>query len=148
MAPGPLLACVVEQSLSDVLPGRFWPVEADGIGLLDLDGPGTPARDTLRICWEISDSRSRRAEGRPSSVPASASGSSMTACQYSGGISSPGPGVRIGTAFSRTATAAAASFSICFGVGMRQLAGRSVMAAIRTYQEHRSRVRPWSKSEK
>jgi hypothetical protein len=54
---------------------------------------------------------------------AGAEASSRTACQYSGGISSPGPGV--GT-FPRTAVAFA-RFSNCFEVGVRQLAGRSVI---------------------
>jgi hypothetical protein len=59
----------------------------------------------------------------------SAAASSRTARQYSDGISSPGPGVRTGGTFSPT-PALAASFSICFGVGMRQLAGRSVIPRI------------------
>jgi hypothetical protein len=72
-------------------------------------------------------------------VPRSVSASSNTACQYSGGISSPGPGVREGGKFLPTA-AAAASFSICFGVGMRQLAGRSVMGELE-HIKNKCRVR-------
>src|SRR5450631_1294679 len=37
MAARPLLAGVVQQAPTDVLPDRRRPVEADGIGLLDLD---------------------------------------------------------------------------------------------------------------
>lgn len=53
------------------------------------------------------------------------SGSLRTASQYSGGIGSPSPGEGILLGALPTA---AAIFSICFGVGMRQFAGRSVMA--------------------
>ncbi len=42
---------------------------------------------------------------------------------------SPGPGVRTGGTFLPT-PALAASFSICFWVGMRQLAGRSVISRV------------------
>jgi hypothetical protein len=45
---------------------------------------------------------------------------------HSGGISWPGPGVRASGTFPRTA-GSFASFSIRFGVGMRPLAGRSVI---------------------
>ena len=51
--------------------------------------------------------------------------SARTACQYSGGISSAGPTGRVAQACQ--STAAAANFSICLGVGMRQLAGRLVI---------------------
>jgi hypothetical protein len=64
---------------------------------------------------------------------------SNTACQYSGGISSPGPGVRVGGTFPRAA-AVAASCSICFRVGMRQLAGRSVMSRLE-HNKNKCRVR-------
>jgi hypothetical protein len=84
---------------------------------------------TRSRCRWMSASRCGRIEGPVGLDPVSARGSSRTACQYSGGISSPGPGVRPGGTFPRTA-AACASFSICFGVGMRQLAGRSVIPRI------------------
>jgi hypothetical protein len=44
MAPGALLARVVEQTLSDILPDRLRPVETNGVSLLNLDDAGaTPA---------------------------------------------------------------------------------------------------------
>ena len=55
---------------------------------------------------------------------ASVEASFRTACQYSDGISSAGPGVGVAGTF---LPATAAIFAICLGVGMRQLAGRSVM---------------------
>jgi hypothetical protein len=60
----------------------------------------------------------------------------MTARQYSAGISSLGPGVCTGGTFLPTA-AALASLSICFGVGMRQLAGRSVIPQIEHIENKR-----------
>jgi hypothetical protein len=78
---------------------------------------------------------SGRARAQTASLDAPAS---MSACQYSGGRSFPGPGPPGGGAFLLTA---AAIFSICLGVGMRQLAGRSFMLGISTYQEQESRVR-------
>ena len=71
--------------------------------------------------------------------PPSAATCSNTACQYSGGISSPGPGVPVGGTFPR-AVAVAASFSICFRVGMRQLEGRSVMSRLE-HTKNKCRVR-------
>ena len=44
MAAGALLACAVQQPLPDALPDRSRPVEANGICLLDLDGPGRSGR--------------------------------------------------------------------------------------------------------
>jgi hypothetical protein len=70
-----------------------------------------------------------------------------TACQYSGGISSAGPGVRAAGTFLRTA-AAAASFSICFGVGMRQLAGRSVISRLEHNKNERVETAERRKPEK
>ena len=58
-------------------------------------------------------------EGLASAVP-----SFRTDCQYSVGISSAGPGVGVGGTFLPTT---AVIFAICLGVGMRQLAGRSVI---------------------
>jgi hypothetical protein len=58
-------------------------------------------------------------------VSSSSQTASRTACQYSGGISSAGPTGRVAQA--DLLKQFAASFSICSGVGMRQLAGRSVM---------------------
>src|ERR1700733_6910658 len=40
---GPLGTGIVEQSLSEVFPNRLGAGEPDGVGLLDLDGPPTPA---------------------------------------------------------------------------------------------------------
>ena len=43
MPPGPLLAGVVEQPLTDVLPDRLGSGQPDGVGLLDFDGPPAAA---------------------------------------------------------------------------------------------------------
>ena len=125
MAAGPLLAGVVEQALTDVLPDRVRTVEPDGVRLLDLDGPGAAAAaHPQNMLGNFGQpQRPDRGAGRPGL--ASASGSSRTACQYSGGIVVAGARRRRPAAL--PADGAAASFSICFGVGMRQLAGRSVM---------------------
>jgi hypothetical protein len=78
---------------------------------------------TLRRCWDISDSRSAAVEGVGDR--ASARASSGSACQYSGGRSSSGAKAGAGGAFLPRAEAI---FSISFLLGMRQLAGRSVIA--------------------
>ena len=120
-----MLTGIVEQTLTDILPDRVRTVEPGGVGLLDFDDPGaSTAGDPKAWCW-ISARRCVRTDGPGGLDPVSARGSSRTACQYSGGISSPGPSARAGGTFPRTA-AAFASISMCFGVGMRQLAGRSV----------------------
>src|SRR6185437_12675431 len=80
---------------------------------------------TLNRCWAISDSRSAALDR--SVDRASARSSSRSACQYSGGRSSSGAKVGAGAAF---LPAAEAIFSISFLLGMRQLAGRSVMARL------------------
>ena len=74
-------------------------------------------------------------------VPASAAsarGSFRRDSQYSGGDRRIRSRCGTGAAFLPTA---AASFSICFGVGMRQLAGRSVISELE-HKENISRVRP------
>jgi hypothetical protein len=43
VATGPLLAGVVEQPLTDILPDRLGSGQPDGVGLLDLDGAATAA---------------------------------------------------------------------------------------------------------
>jgi hypothetical protein len=79
------------------------------------------------MCLEISDSRCVRMDAPDRSGLASARGSFRTDSQYSGGIASPGSGDRI---VRPSLPTAAANFSICVGVGMRQLAGRSVIPEV------------------
>jgi hypothetical protein len=43
MAPGPLCAGIVQQSLADVLPDHLRSIQAGRIGLLDFDDPQTAA---------------------------------------------------------------------------------------------------------
>src|SRR5690242_12572668 len=77
---------------------------------------------TLNRCWAISDSRSAPLDRPGDRV--SIRSSFRSACQYSGGRSSSGAKADAGAAF---LPAAEAIFSISFLLGMRQLAGRSVM---------------------
>lgn len=67
--------------------------------------------------------------------------SCSTASQYSRGMSSAGPGVGLTGVAGRSGCDA--SFSICFSVGMRQLAGLSLMPRIRTQREQKSSPRSW-----
>jgi hypothetical protein len=125
VAARPLLAGVVQQPLSDVLPHRLGSGQPDRVGLPDLDGAATAAAgDPQQVALNAGQAlRPDRGADRP---PAGIGRrSSRTACPYSAGISSPGLGVCTDGAFLPT-TAAFASLSICFGLGMRQLAGRSV----------------------
>ena len=143
MAARPLRAGVVQQPLADGLPDRCRPVEADRIGLLDLAVRPQRRQPTLRMWWEISDSRSVRTGGLGGSGLASARGSRRTASQYSGGMASLGPGFGV---LRVSLPTKAASFSICFGVGMRQLAGRSVIPRkehIRNIESSPPKVRNW-----
>jgi hypothetical protein len=63
------------------------------------------------------------------------------------GISLLGPGVCTGGTFLPT-TAAFASLSICFGVGMRQLAGRSVIGRLEHIKNKRVESRERRKPKK
>ncbi|KPF96216.1 hypothetical protein IP86_17570 [Rhodopseudomonas sp. AAP120] len=91
---------------------------------------------TRNRCLEIWFSRSRRPDAAGSGLPPSAPASTRSACQYSGGKVSFGPSAGDPGAFLTTARAIA---SIWNRVGMRQRAGWSVMAVIRTYHEQKSR---------
>jgi hypothetical protein len=74
-------------------------------------------------CWGISASGSALREGPGGFDLTSACASSRMDFQYSAGKSSSGANKRLGMAFPPTA---AANFSICLLLGMRQQAGRSV----------------------
>ena len=94
----------------------------------------------LEGCRSTTASASRCVRMDGPGAPRSASTSSNTARQYSGGNSSAGPTAGdVGGAFPRAA-AAMACFSICFRVGMRQLAGRSVMSRLE-HTKNKCRVR-------
>ena len=127
MPAGPLLAGVVEQPLADVLPDGLGSGQPDGVGLLDFDGAAAAAagdpqqvsldvgqtlRSDRRSGWSRAGIGARVIPEWPASIPAA----SRRRAQ----------GVPAGGMFPRTA-AVFASFSICFGVGIRQLAGRSVI---------------------
>jgi len=95
--------------------------EPDRVGLLNLDGAAAAAAgDAQHMPLDVAEPLIL---DRIAGCPTSAEASSRTACQYSGGNSSAGPTGR--GVWAWPPTAAAASFSICFGVGMRQFAGRS-----------------------
>ena len=123
MPAGTLLACVVQQSLAKIFPHRLGASQAYGIRLLYLDSASTAAAgDAEHMPLDVAELLFLdRVAGRGL---ASAEASFRTACQYSDGISSAGPGVGVAGTFLPTT---AVIFSICLGVGMRQLAGRSVM---------------------
>jgi len=121
---GSLLAGVVQQALAHVLPNRLWAGQADRIRLLDLDDPAAAgARHPQNILGNFG--QPLRPDGRSgairSGVGARVAGRIPSIRET---IASAGPGDPIARASLPTA---AASFSICLGVGMRQLAGRSVM---------------------
>jgi hypothetical protein len=98
-------------------------VQADGVGLLDLDNARAPATgDPQDMLWDFG----KRCPALDRSEDLISSWASFrTACQYSSGISSCGPRGGVTTVF---LPIEAASFSICFGVGIRQLAGRSLIS--------------------
>ena len=99
-------------------------VKPDGVGLLDLDNPvAANARYPKHVCG-TSDSCNVWADGPGGFGQTSAIGFCSMASQYSGGIGSPGPEA---DELRGSLPTADASFSICFGVGMRQLAGRSAI---------------------
>ncbi|HVV41958.1 MAG TPA: hypothetical protein VHC94_12935 [Nitrobacter sp.] len=94
MATGPLQAGVVEQTLADVFPNRLRAVEPQRVGLLDLDGSAAPAAgDPQQMPVDIA---SRCVRIGLAAGLISAPASAMTVCQYSGGISSPGPNAGVG----------------------------------------------------
>jgi hypothetical protein len=116
VAPGPVLAGVVEQPLRDILPDGVAAASAVWISTVR-----SQRRQETRSTWRwISASRLRRI----CALLAPAQGSLRTESQYSAGRGASGAaavtdGLR---------AASAVSFSICFGLGMRQLAGRSVIS--------------------
>jgi hypothetical protein len=57
MAAGPLLAGIVQQSLSYILPDRLRSIQADRIGLLDFDEPQAAATGHRKTWRWISGSR-------------------------------------------------------------------------------------------
>ena len=118
------LAGIVQQPLSDILPDRLCAVKPNGIGLLDFDDPAAAgAGDPQNMLGNFGqpqrpDGRARRHRaGAGERVP-------QDGFPVFGRHGSPGPGVGV---LRGSLPTAAASFSICFGVGMRQLAGRSVI---------------------
>jgi hypothetical protein len=117
MPAGALLAGVVEQSLRDVLPDRVAAIQSDSIGGLDFHGP---------LAATTGDAQHVALNFRKTSLPhlgPSRAGARVFEHRFpifgrEGRIRSRSGGARPADGFS-------ASFSICFGVGMRQLAGRS-----------------------
>jgi hypothetical protein len=121
MAAGSILTGIVQQTLPNVLPDRVFAIEAARIDGLDLNGAvAAPAGDAQHVALYLS----RRCRSWAPLVPARAS--FRIESQYSAGSGSSGAAT--GTAGLRAASEA--SFSICLGVGMRQLAGRSVIIRI------------------
>ena len=123
MAPGPLSAGVVEQALTDILPDRVRTVEPGGVRLLDLDGPGAAAaahpQNMLR----------NLAQPRPGHLlrPGPENWRRRGSCPAAP-ASIPAADPRREPVRARGVLPTAASiFFICVGVGLRQLAGRSVM---------------------
>ena len=115
---GPLLARVVQQPLRDIFPDGAAAKEADSVHGLNFHVRSQRRQETRSTwCW-ISESFRCRIR-----TPSLARGSWSNDSQYSAGSASSAAGA--GTAGLRAASAA--SFSICLAVGMRQLAGRSVM---------------------
>jgi hypothetical protein len=137
VAASSVLACVVQQTLPDLLPARLLPVQTDGVHFLDLNNALAPAagysQDMLRDLTEALDG-ARMSRNRCLVMGIVEEG----ARQYSSGMSSLGPSER---PLADSFPIEAASFSICFGVGIRQLAGRSFMTESE-HKENKSRVRP------
>ena len=131
MTAGLLLTGIVEQPLSHVFPDRVRTIKPHSIDLLNFDDPAAAAAgDPQQVALDL---RQRRLTGRPLER---ARGSWSTDCQYSGGSGSPGAST--GSAGFRLASTA--SFSICFGAGMRQFAGRSVILELEHNKNERVEV--------
>jgi hypothetical protein len=118
VSSGALLAGVVEQSLRDILPDRVAAIQSDCIGGLDFHGPlAAAAGDAQHVALNLGKT------SLPHLGPGRIGARSLsTDSQYSAGSGASGAAEGL-----RLRAASAASFSICFGVGMRQLAGRSVI---------------------
>ena len=119
MSSGALLAGVVEQSLRDVLPDRVAAIQSDCIGGLDFHGPlAAAARDAQHVALDF----------RKTSLPYLGPGrAGARVFEYRFPVFGREGASGAAAAGLRLRAASAASFSICFGVGMRQLAGRSVI---------------------
>jgi hypothetical protein len=120
VAAGALLADIVQQSLSDLPPDCFATVKTDRVDSLDFDDPlAAAAGNPKHVALDL---------GQPPLTGwgplEAARGSCRTERQYSPGSGASGA---VATTAGRRATSAA-SFSIGFGVGMRQLAGRSLIS--------------------
>ncbi len=115
---GALLARIVEQSLRYVLPDRVAAIKSDRTSTVWISTVRSQRRQETGNTWRWI-SVSFRCRIRTLSP---ARGSLSRESQYSGGSASSGASA--GTGAFRAASAA--NFSICLGVGMRQLAGRSV----------------------
>ena len=129
MSSGALLAGVVEQPLRDVLPDRVAAIQSDCIGGLDFHGPlAAAAGDAQHVALNFGKTSlpqlgsghigARVLEDGPEVSPYAPVDSQYSAGRGASGAAAAGLHLR---------AASAASFSICFGVGMRQLAGRSVI---------------------
>jgi hypothetical protein len=123
--PGALLAGIVQHVLADVLPDGLPTIETNSIGSLNFDdSAAAPARHPQQVLPDFGEPlRPDPRAGR------SVVGRNIAQKRFPvfRGISRPGVGA--GGGFVPTW---AASFSICLGVGIRQLAGRSLMSGIRT----------------
>lgn len=97
-------------------------------------------RQETRNTWPLISERRRC---RTWATAAPARGSLRTDSQYSAGRGASGPAAD----GARLRSASAANFSICFGVGMRQLAGRSVMPELE-HNKNKCRVRQGGRREK
>ena len=116
---GPLRACIVQQALSDGLPQRLGPIEADRIDLLDFhSSAAAPASHSQQVVGNLV--QPLRAEGRPG-----VRGGPIRARVVQEG--SPIFRRQIGIRRQSRRLSADGHLAICFGVGMRQLAGRSVI---------------------
>ena len=119
MPAGALLAGVVEQPLRDVLPDRVAAIQSDCIGGLDFHGPlAAAAGDAQHVALNLG--KTSLPHLGPGRVGARVFEYRFPVFRREGRIRSRSGG-------SRSTGTSAASFSICFGVGMRQLAGRSVI---------------------
>ncbi len=119
---GALLAGVVEQPLRDVLPDRVAAIQADRIGSLDFHGPlAAAAGDAQHVALNFGKTslphlgcRSRRRDGSLSTAfpvfrrEARVRSRGGRVADFRGRLQRP-------------------AFPSAFGVGMRQLAGRSVI---------------------
>jgi hypothetical protein len=120
MSAGALLAGVVEQPLRDILPDRVATVQSDCIRGLDFHASlAAAAGDAQHVTLNFRKTSlpnlgRHRASARVFEYRFPVFGGQGRIRTRSGG----GAGPR---------AASAASFSICFGLGMRQLAGRSVI---------------------